>query len=313
MEGSTSLRACPKCGASEERGDSTFCPHCGAVLRTEGPQSSMPLSEAPDTEQTGKPSIVEEPSAAADKTIADEGEPASLQHARASGIEKPVATPAEEAKETMESATAAAAPPAFAPAPERLSAPESWLRPSAEPKKLPEADATSLDAKPPAMDDPTGPPNPVVAKAVAEKTIDDLPQEAKQALAGSEKAAALAVSPPEPGRLAKGTTAPHILPGHAAVEKMLSISTTPSVPIAIAKNAGRIVLAMALSVGAGVGYGFLRQQVGPDLVKALSLDPRGNVLNVAFAALFLVTSFAFSYGVFAATSKGWRRPKWRKV
>lgn len=306
MEGSTSLRACPKCGASEERGDSAFCPHCGAVLKLEGPQSMTPLSEAPDTEQTGQPGFVDEKSAAADKTIADEGEPASLQHARASGIEKPVPTPAEEAKETMESATAAAAPapPPFAPAPERLSAPESWLRPSTELKKLPEADATSLDAKPPEMDDPTGPPKPV-----AEKTIDDLPDDAKRSLAAGLEGGAKE----RPPSLAKGTTAPHILPGHAVVEKMLAISATPSVPIAIAKNLGRVVVAMALSVGAGIGYGFLRQQIGPDLVKAFSLDPRGNVLNVAFAALFFLTSFAFSYGVFAATSKGWRRPKWRKV
>ena len=67
---------------------------------------------------------------------------------------------------------------------------------------------------------------------------------------------------------------------HAVVEQMLSIRTVSSVPIAIASTAGRVLLAMVLSAAAGVGYGFLRQQVGPDLVKALSLDPRGQIGRV---------------------------------
>jgi hypothetical protein len=300
VEGSSVLRTCPKCGASEDLRDSAFCPSCGGVLKTEHPPQSLnPLSEAPDTEQSGTPKFVDEASA----TIAEDGEPPSLQLARASGLEKAMPTPAEPKIEELP-------PPPFRPAPERLSAPDSWLRPSAELKKI-EADATSLDAKPPAM---TGAIAADVAAAAndgskpIEKTVEDLDDEAKKALAGMQSGAAGGSRP-----LPKGTTAPHMLPGHEGVEKMLSIPAGPSLPIAIALTLGRLLLAAALSAFAAIGYGFLRERVGADLVKALSLNPRGPVLDVAFGVLFVVTSFAFGYGVFHATAPGWRTPKWRRL
>lgn len=319
-------RACPKCGETEDGADSVFCPQCGAVLASEpaqkaesakvaeGPHSQLPLSEAPDTEQTGEPrftttrGFVDE----ASKTIAEDGEPASLRHARATGLEKPVPTPSE--AEIVE------APLMFAPAPERLSAPESWLRSSADLKAaLRDGEKTSLDAKPP-VDEVTGPPRNEKDFWKVEKTVEDLDDDAKRALnalpgdaapAMGAQAKAAPAKKPEP--LAKGTTAPHLLPGSEAVEKMLQIRASPALPIALAQHLGRLVLVFVLSAAAAIGFGFLRESVGPDLVKALSLDPRGPVLNVAFGVLYVLTSFAFAYGVFQATSRGWRRPKWSRV
>lgn len=316
-------RACPKCGATEDSADSVFCPHCGAVLkvdaaRSDGPHSQLPHSEAPDTEQTGEPrfslgqsagAIVDDKRQApfldeSSKTIAEDGEPASLRHARASGLEKPVPTPSE--AEIIE------APLMFSPAPERLSAPESWLRSSADIKAaLLDAEKTSLDAKPPVEEPPGPPPKPDFWKV--EKTVEDLDDDAKRALKARSGAASASDAPKKPEPLAKGTTAPHLLPGSEAVEKMLKIRATPALPIALAQHLGRLILVFVLSAAAAIGFGFLREAVGADLVKALSLDPRGPVLNVAFGALYVLTSFAFAYGVFQATSRGWRRPKWGKV
>ena len=302
---SAQARTCPKCGVSEESSDSVFCPHCGGVLKIEpkvdGPHSQLPLSEAPDTEQTGTPKFVDE----AAKTIAEDGEPASLRIARASGIEKAVPTRSE--AEIIE------APLMFSPAPERLSAPESWLRSSADIKQaLLDGEKTSLDAKPP-VEEPPGPaPKPDFWKV--EKTVEDLDDDAKRALAAlPAKDAAAKPEKKEQTPLPKGTTAPHLLPGSEAVEKMLKIRATPALPVALAQHLGRLVLIFVLSAAAAIGFGFVRETVGPDLVKALSLDPRGPVLNIAFGALYLLTSFAFAYGIFQATSRGWRRPKWGKV
>ncbi|MFO0612971.1 MAG: hypothetical protein U0414_10305 [Polyangiaceae bacterium] len=303
MEGSSALRTCPKCGVSEDLRDSAFCPNCGAVLRAEHPPHSLhPLSEAPDTEQSGSPHFADEASA----TIAEDGEPPSLQFARASGLEKSMPTPAEPKIEE-------AAPPPFMRAPERLSAPESWLRPSSPASAAPKGDAaaTSLAEKPPVMTGAVRAAAEAVGEAARpadkpiEKTVEDIADEAKQALADLEKE--------KPKPLPKGTTAPHMLPGHEAVQKMLSIPAGPALPIGILQALGRLALAGLLSALAAIGYGFVRERVGPDLVKALSLNPRGPVLDIAFGALFLLTSFAFGYGVFRATSQGWRTPKWRKV